>query len=252
MPLTTAQWHARFLEQSAWTAPLRAFLFNQAKIQKAHKVLEVGCGTGAITQSLPKTADLKVFGLDILFDRVNYAHQLNAETRYLCTDALALPLPPAVFDITFCHFFFLWMNDQVEIAIDEMIRVTRPGGFILALAEPDYVGRVDFPQELIALGKLQTQSLVDQGAIPNMGRQLPGLFSQAGLRDIQFGQSGFQNTVGKLPTWLDSEWETLYSDLQLKMSEKQFLRLKEIDRQAWINGSRVLYIPTFYALGTVP
>ena len=202
MPLTTAQWHARFTEQSAWTAPLRAFLFNLTKIQKAHKVLEVGCGTGAITQSLPKTADQQVFGLDILFDRVNYAHQLNVAPRYLCTDALALPFPPAMFDITFCHFFFLWMKDQAENALDEMIRVTRPGGFILALAEPDYLGRVDFPQELIILGKLQTQSLVDKERFPIRAGNCQASFQRPACAIFNLGNPDFKIQWARSPPGL--------------------------------------------------
>ena len=251
MSLTTEQWHAQFLKQSAWTASLRAFLFNQANLQTAKNILEIGCGTGAITQSLNPAPNSRVFGIDSLTERVSFAHIADGKTNFNCADALALPFAAAQFDLCYCHYFLLWMNTQAEESIQEMMRVTRPGGTILALAEPDYSARIDFPAELIPLGQMQIRSLADQGACINMGRQLPGLFSQAGLKDIRFGQSGFQNNIGTLSNSFESEWEMLRLDLGDSLSPQEFARLKEIDFQAWKNGTRVLCIPTFYALGIV-
>ena len=44
-------------------------------------------------------------------------------------------------------------------ALDEMKRVTRPGGHVLILAEPDYTHRIDFPDELEYLGKFRLNRL---------------------------------------------------------------------------------------------
>jgi ubiquinone/menaquinone biosynthesis C-methylase UbiE len=41
-------WHNRFLQQAGWTRDLRTYLFAQAGIERARRVLEVGCGTGAV------------------------------------------------------------------------------------------------------------------------------------------------------------------------------------------------------------
>jgi SAM-dependent methyltransferase len=252
MKLSTEQWHQRFMEQSKWTAPLRAFLFSQAHIENSRHILEVGCGTGAVTQDCSKYIEVKTTGIDISLDRVIYAQKHDLSSRFNCADVLSLPFSSQQFDIVFCHYFFLWLADRGSQALHEMSRVTRAGGVILALAEPDYQARIDYPPVLAQLGKLQTQSLMDQGAIPDMGRRLPELFSNAGLIDIRFGQSGFQNNVSNPPSWLESEWVTYQSDLSGCLSQQEIEGYKILDAAAWNAGKRVLLIPTFYAIGVVP
>ena len=252
MTLSTEQWHQRFMEQSKWTAPLRAFLFSQGHIENAQHILEVGCGTGAVTQDCSKYVGIKTTGIDILPDRVIYAQKHDLCSQFNCADVLSLPFPSQQFDIVFCHYFFLWLADRAPQALREMRRVTRTGGVIMALAEPDYRARIDYPPELAQLGKLQTQSLVDQGAAPDMGRRLPELFSNASLSDIRFGQSGFQNNVSTPPSWFDSEWVTYRSDLSDCLSIDEIEKYELLDAAAWNEGKRVLLIPTFYAIGVVP
>ena len=45
-------WHSRYLQQAAWTRELRTYVFEQAGISSANRILEVGCGTGAILSGL--------------------------------------------------------------------------------------------------------------------------------------------------------------------------------------------------------
>jgi Methylase involved in ubiquinone/menaquinone biosynthesis len=251
MPLTIEDWHARFVEQSRWTAALRAFLFSQCDIDQAARVLEVGCGTGAILHDIG-AAHPSRFGIDLEYDRTKFAHAYDGRSAYACADGFTLPFASGSFDLTFCHYYLLWQPGQTLQAINEMKRVTRPGGKVLALAEPAYSNRIDYPAELIQLGKLQTASLVRQGIDAEIGLRLPGLFSQAGLAQIQYGQSGFQNAVGCLPGWFESEWQTLQNDLDGSISADELAKLRELDRNAWMEGTRVLQIPTFYAFGSVP
>jgi SAM-dependent methyltransferase len=60
-------------------------------------------------------------------------------------DRHTLPFQP-VFDVTFCHFLLLWVSNPEKV-VAEMGRVTRPGGSV-RLAEPDYGGRIDYPESL--------------------------------------------------------------------------------------------------------
>ena len=90
----------------------------------------------------------------------------------------------AAFDITFCHFLLLWVQHPLQ-ALSEMQRVTRPGGFVLALAEPDYDHRLDTPASLTLLGRWQAESLRRQGADPGIGARLADLFRQTGLQIVE-------------------------------------------------------------------
>ena len=249
MTLTVDQLHQRYYEQSRWTASLRDFLFAQADLAQDKKVLEVGCGTGVITRSLSKETIVKI-GLDLSLDCVEFASDYDHTTDFINSDAAQIPFQSNFFDITFCHYFLLWLHQPVNI-LKEMVRATKPGGKIIALAEPDFAARIDYPDELVPLGQLQTQSLYKQGANISSGRHLPEWFSKAGLKEIQFGASGFQGNIGHPPVWISSEWETLQTDINFLSPDFRLADFEEVDHASWQNGSRVLWIPTFYAIGTV-
>jgi hypothetical protein len=137
-------------------------------------------------------------------------------------------------------------------ALQEMRRVTRKGGAILAIAEPDYGGRIDHPSTLVELGLLQQKALEAQGADPLAGRKLSGLFHQAGLVRIETGLLGGQWSKDQdLQTW-QSEWSVLEADLHEMVPSGLLEDLRANDRSAWEKGERVLFVPTFYAIGFVP
>lgn len=250
MALSMEQWHQRYSEQSAWTASLRDFVFNQIKINSAAAVLEVGCGTGAVLSSLPVSSGQHRIGVDVALEPLLFAQEHSGNAPLVCADGGMLSFPDATFDICFCHYLLLWLADPLRV-LREMRRVTRPGGFIAALAEPDYTSRIDFPKTLVELGNIQNTALEAQGVNTSMGRQLPGLFAAAGLHEIQYGISGFQKEAGILPDWFSSEWQILRHDLGDLQTEKELAALQMQDEQAWLEGSRVLWVPTFYAFGRV-
>ena len=133
-----------------------------------------------------------------------------------------------------------------------MRRVTKGGGWVLALAEPDYGGRIDYPIRFEEIGKLQTRALIDQGVDPMIGRRLRELFSQAGLIDIRAGVLGGEWMGSQSQEDLDSEWQTIAADLQHELSHEAIEGYRTADAEAWRSGTRILFIPTFYAIGRVP
>ena len=134
--------------------------------------------------------------------------------------------------------------------------MTNPGGAILILAEPDYGGRIDFPEDLSILGEWQQAALRQQGAEPQMGRQIASVLHQAGLQEIEVGVIGAQWTSRPSEIELRSEWEMISSDLEylnLRGEQVQYVdSLKQSDINAWESGMRTLFVPTFYGLGRVP
>jgi SAM-dependent methyltransferase len=250
MNLTIEQWHERYTEQARWTASLREFIFKQINIGSAGAVLEVGCGTGAVLSSLPDSGKCIRFGLDILLDPLLFARNSPTPSHYLCGDGVHLPFADASFDVTYCHYLLLWLASPLQV-LQEMRRVTRPGGYVAALAEPDYSSRLDHPASFQLLGQLQNQALKQQGVDLTAGRKLPGLFSTTGLHDVQSGVSGFQREAGTLPDWFDSEWQIIEHDLQESLPLDQLMALRAQDKLAWLDGSRVLWVPTFYAFARV-
>lgn len=212
-------------------------------------MLEVGCGTGAILAGLPVSAFR--IGVDIDPAVLREARKHAPTAHLTCADALHLPLKPAAVDAALCHFMLLWVADPVQ-ALREMRRVTRPGGVVIAFAEPDYGGRIDHPLELVELGRLQGQALQALGADPLAGRKLGAWFTRAGLADVQVGVMGGQWSAPPSEIEWHSEWTVLQADLAGQISTERLAELRALDSAAWAHGERILFVPTFYAWGRVP
>jgi SAM-dependent methyltransferase len=239
-------WHKRFVQQAAWTKDLRTYLFSRSGMGSARRVLEVGCGTGAILSDLNTPA--AIHGLDLQPASLQEARRNAPLASLACGNALSMPYPSGDFDIAFCHFLLLWVRDPLQ-ALREMKRVTRPGGSILALAEPDYYQRVDKPDELAALGHWQIESLQRQGADPSLGGRLAELFQQAGIRLIETGYLRADSEHPPAPGEHEMEWEVLAADLGGSVPLDELQRLKLLDKRAWELGERVLYVPTYWTFG---
>jgi SAM-dependent methyltransferase len=167
-----------------------------------------------------------------------------------CGDALSLPYPDQSFDITYCHFLLLWVSDPKR-ALVEMRRVTRPGGHVLALAEPDYSARVDEPAELAVLGRWQAESLQRQGADPSLGGRLAELFYQAGIELVETGAIESRGKDARASAEWELEWAVLENDLAGFVPAEVIRRLKGLDKRAWARGERILHVPTYFAWGRV-
>lgn len=254
MALCPGEWHKRFQQQARWTHDLRRYIFERVSVSNLSSILSVGCGTGAILQELviQDTGGAQhFFGLDLNQKFLDLARENIPLARLTCGDAHQLPYPSASFDLSLCHFLLLWVEDPIRV-LSEMRRVTRPGHAILALAEPDYGGRIDFPYELEQLGEWQQAALRRQGADPQIGRQLGGLFSRTGLKDVESGVLGGQWSGQPEQEAWKSEWAMLRADLAGSVPTALLDHLQAQDQRAWQHGERVLYVPTFYAWGRVP
>ena len=244
-------WHSRYLQQASWTRELRAYLLDAAAIDRAQKVLEVGCGTGAILSDLAQQArratasQMGIHGLDISLPSLRIARAYAPGVILTQGDAHQLPLADRSFDITLCHFLLLWISDPL-LAIREMRRVTKLSGHVLALAEPDYTARRDYPPEFSHVGALQKRALAAQGADPDIGARIADLFHSAGLRIVETGTIAPQqaDAIGE-QQWA-SEWDTLREDLSGMLSDAELDHLQQLDLQARRLGQRRLYVPTYF------
>jgi ubiquinone/menaquinone biosynthesis C-methylase UbiE len=235
-------WHARYLQQANWTRTLRSYLFHKAGIDRAKRVLEVGCGTGAVLAEI--TSPAARHGLDLDPAALDQCRIHASAAELTRGDALSLPYSDGSFDIVFCHFLLLWVRDPLQ-AVCEMARV---GKTVIACAEPDHGQRVDGPPELEKLGRLQTESLRRQGADPTFGARLAETFHRAGIHIREAGPIQSQETMRSAAEW-EQEWEVLESDLAGIVSGEEIRRLKSIESRARGQGRRVMHIPTYFAWG---
>jgi ubiquinone/menaquinone biosynthesis C-methylase UbiE len=251
MTLTTAQWHQRYIHQAQWTQSIREYIFSKVGIGHSTRLLDIGCGTGVIDSEINSRFSTSPYAIDLDYKVLQFAQVHAPNCHYYQADGRNLPFSDHSFEISLCHFVLLWIANPLK-ALEEMIRVTCPDGYILALAEPDYGGRIDFPVELSKIGQWQAESLKKQGANPYIGRELKYLFHQAGLADIVVGVLGGQWINEESDQEHSSEWDVIEADLlQINHFTNQWRDLKNLDQQALENGQRILFVPTFYAYGKV-
>ncbi len=212
--------------------------------------MEVGCGPAALTAETALRTGAQVDGLDREMRFLSLAQRTDPRGRFIAGDAHSLPFRAHSFDLTYCHFLLLWVDDPVR-TLAEIVRVTAQGGLVLALAEPDYSARIDHPEPLIELGRLQREALAAQGADPTIGRRLGELFFRAGLTVLETGLLGGKWSGAPSAESRQSEWQVLESDLQGRIDPFRLAELQRLDVAAWQSGERVLFVPTFYAVGQV-
>jgi len=238
-------WHKRYLQQAKWTRDLRTYLFKKARLETTRRVLEVGCGTGAILSELSDVSSLH--GLDIDRAALSRCRAYAPAVSLVQGDALSLPYSNQVFDIVYCHFLLLWVGDPLQSLL-EMKRVAKTGAHVIAFAEPDYTARLDEPRELAPLGEWQAESLKRQGADPGLGARLDNLFFEAGIQLVEAGT--IQNSGhDPSPEEWEIEWEVIESDLARFIPSDDIQKMKQIDYQARTRGERVLHVPTYFAWG---
>lgn len=92
------------------------------------RVLEVGCGTGLILDRVAQFAAYAA-GLDLSSGMLSRAVERGLDV--LQGSATALPYADDSFDVTY-SFKVLPHVEDIETAMSEMSRVTRPGGHVLA------------------------------------------------------------------------------------------------------------------------
>ena len=91
------------------------------------RVLELGCGTGRILTRLSEVAK-EAIGVDISEGMAERARARGLDVRI--GDLCALPFDDDAFDLV-CSFKVLAHIEDVQTAIREAVRVTRPGGHLL-------------------------------------------------------------------------------------------------------------------------
>jgi len=162
--------------------------FEEMHLVAGASVLEVGCGIGEDAISLAKLVGItgKVTAVDrsqaMLNQAIASTENLALPIEFVLADAQQLPFADHIFDAarvdrTLQHI------DHPQLAIAEMARVVRPGGWVVAV-EPDWeTFVVDSGQR--ALTRQLLNLWCDTFPSGWIGRQLFRYFRQAGLTELQ-------------------------------------------------------------------
>lgn len=120
--------------QAAYNRQIVALL----SLEKQHRVLDLGCGTGVLTRAIGDRLDAAAGGIALGIDaaaamiQVATKKRTSATCRFEAAAAESLPYENASFDAVVSSLFFHHVNCNLKgLALQESFRVLRPGGLLI-------------------------------------------------------------------------------------------------------------------------
>jgi ubiquinone/menaquinone biosynthesis C-methylase UbiE len=166
-------------------------ILRDIKYQSGDKLLEIGCGAGAVLGILGTTFPrLQIAGIDLEAKQINYATQhlknlglSNVDLKV--GDASQLPWDDNTFDCIYTIWFLEHLSNPLPV-IKEAYRVLKPGGTI-TITETDYRTIVFTPhaKDYQYLQDGLCELLLQSGGNPYIGQSLGNLLLEAGFITVE-------------------------------------------------------------------
>jgi SAM-dependent methyltransferase len=127
-----------------WSRLVAKEFLTWLKVKPEARWLDVGCGTGALSQTiLGQAKPLEVTGIDPSEGFVSYARQQVSDinVNFVVGDARALPFPDGSYDAVVSGLVLNFVPEP-EKAVTEMARVAKPGSTVAAYVW-DYADKME-------------------------------------------------------------------------------------------------------------
>ena len=196
-----AESYDRFMGRySSLLAPQMA---DFARVSPGQRVLDVGCGPGALTVVLvQRVGAANVAAAEPSAPFVNAARRRLPDVDIRQASAERLPFEAGAFDVAIAQLVVHFMADPVQ-GLREMARVTRPGG-VVAASVWDHTGGRGPVSLFWAAARSLDPGAVDEGDLPGARRgHLAELFRQAGIEHVEDGELAVRRDHARVEDW----WE---------------------------------------------
>lgn len=206
------QFFVRFLDASRAPAAAMArqdpeAFFAYLDVHPGQEVLDTGCGLGEMARLIAGLVGPsgRVVGVDFSETMVREARRrskgTNLPVEFCQGDIMALEFADNTFDRARVEQV-LQHIPRPEKALAELYRVTKPGGRVAAL-EPDWDTAVIDASD-IAMSRQFTRFNSDSVAHGPIGRQLPRLFKEVGLSDVDVAPRVIAPPYPAIREWITS------------------------------------------------
>jgi SAM-dependent methyltransferase len=168
-----------------YSAPLAPLLADLASVDGRQRVLDVGCGPGALTTELvARVGPRSVSAVDPSAPFVTTARERHPGVDVQRAAAEELPFPDGMFDAALAQLVVHFMADPVA-GVREMARVTRGGGVVGACVWDHAGGRGPLSVFWEAVHTLDADVADESRLAGAREGHLGELFREAGLREIE-------------------------------------------------------------------
>ena len=177
----SADAYLRFMGQ--YSEPLALQFADLPGIRPGHRVLDVGCGPGALTAELVRrAAEVSAVEPSGSFAAAVRARLPDVDVRQSAAEQL--PFTDDTFDISMAQLVVHFMADPV-LGLREMARVTRPGGVVCACVWDHAGARGPLAAFWSAVRELDPAADDESGLAGVREGHLASLFTQAGFGGTQ-------------------------------------------------------------------
>jgi trans-aconitate methyltransferase len=173
-----------------WSRPVADEFLDWLGIAPARLWLDVGCGTGALSERiLKRAAPARVTGVDSSEGFLAHAaaHVVDPRAEFLKGDAQALPVGDASTDVVVSGLVLNFVPDKAKMAA-EMRRVTRPGGTVSVYVW-DYAEGMQLMRRFWDVAVALRPAAAELDEAPRFPichpDALRDLFSAAGFREVE-------------------------------------------------------------------
>ncbi len=178
--------YEKFMGQ--WSRLAGKIILNWLSLNRGSKWLDVGCGTGAFTETIQEIcAPAEIIGFDPSAEQVAYAQARNAanSVKFQVADAQSIPFDDDRFDVAVSALVLNFIPER-EKAVGEMRRVVRSGGIVAAYVW-DFAGSKGVLQHLDSAQRELAGAAYAPVGINNESsslEKLKALFDAAGLSHV--------------------------------------------------------------------
>jgi SAM-dependent methyltransferase len=247
--MEAAKFHAHYRLQSEWLAASRHYLYHKIGLARRQSILDLGCGSGVITEEIRGICGRPVLGVDRDPAMAAFAQKAYPGNRFLSVDENGLLAQGFRFDLIVLSFVLMWQAEPLAF-LRKLKKLLKERGTLLILAEPDYGGRIDFPDELQFLKDIFIGHILHQKGDPFIGRKLKSLLAETGWQAEIGLASHLHFPDGYDPDLWEEEWRFWQELADLPdRTVKKILRLEKIASRS---RQRLVLFPIFYAIACCP
>jgi SAM-dependent methyltransferase len=236
-----------------WSRKLSPQLADLASVTAGQRVLDVGCGPGALTVELVARVGAEhVAAADPSESFVAAMRERHPGVDVRQAPAEALPFPDGTFDATLAQLVVAFMADPVA-GVHEMARVTRSGGTVATCMWATGSGRGPLGPFWDAARSIDPTSGDDARLVGTREGELVDLFATAGVTNVEAAVLTATRDYPSFDDWWQPFTEAVgpARDYLTRLSAEQQDVLRDACRALLPEGAFTLTADAWAASGTV-